>query len=182
MSFTAEELEEMAAADAAIDEEFAEPKRLKQRAYYARHREEIKAKSRAYYEKNREKALKTKRAYNEKHREELNRKHREYYAKHREEILEKQRARYQEQQKESADQEAAEEGGKGMELKQGKIYAEVKDGEIVDSEVSGTGETLIALLAAIMETVAKDEEFTAADLAGLIKKILEGYEEEEEKA
>lgn len=69
-----------------------------------------------------------------------------------------------------------------MELKNAKIHAEVVDGDRADVEIDGTGGTLIALAVNILQVMAKDEEFKASELAGLIKKLLEETEKKEEQA
>ena len=106
--FTAEELAEMAAADAEIDAEFRltqddldrskefdrfakfdalpsskQKVAAQKRAWYEANREKVAAQKRAYREANREKVAAQKRAYREANREKYNAYMREYYRKRR---------------------------------------------------------------------------------------------------
>lgn len=76
MAFTKDELAAMAAADAAIDAEFA----AKKRANPAQ-KEKDRERRRRYYEKNREKLIAYHREYYAKNRERLRAYRREYYAR-----------------------------------------------------------------------------------------------------
>ena len=91
--FTAEELAEMAAADAEIDAEFRltqdDLDRSKEFDRFAKFdalpssKQKVAAQQRAWYEANREKVAAQKRAYREANREKYNAYMREYYRKRR---------------------------------------------------------------------------------------------------
>lgn len=113
MTWTPEELAEMAAADAEIEANFeltedeirasdaldhealkssgSKRNKLRERRYYMEHREAICARNRAYYAKNREKASAKKKEWYRANKEKAAERKKEWYSANREKILEKQR-------------------------------------------------------------------------------------------